>query len=76
MGRFLFTENTMADDLDKFRPMDMTLDERIKEYINWMNDSSDKALVVDLAAELAKLRAEHERLRGQVEELIRSANIY
>jgi hypothetical protein len=46
----------MADELDKFRPLDMTLDERLDEYLEWVNDSFDKTLVTDAKSEIERLR--------------------
>jgi hypothetical protein len=48
----------MTDELDKFRPLDMTLDERLDEYLEWVNDNFDKALVTDAKSEIERLRAE------------------
>ena len=49
------------------RPIDMTLDERIEEWLDWMPDGFDHQLVEDMKDELAALKAENERLRKLLE---------
>jgi hypothetical protein len=46
---------------------DMTLDERITEYIEWQNTEFDKRLMVDAHLEIISLRAENARLKQQLQ---------
>ena len=48
------------------RHNDMTLDERITEYIEWQNDGSYRDLMVDAHLEIIKLRAENARLAAEL----------